>query len=263
MWADEYKSACCFTFDLDAETAWLEVEPDIENPIVFSLGDYGPRRAVPKILELLEKHELRATFFIPGKVGEDYPESVKAMIAAGHEIAAHSYQHTAPEGLSEAEEVEDITRTRAILEGFGVDINGYRIPSWGASSRSFDLLEEHGFKYSSNMMNDVIPYRHPGKRLIELPVQWMLDDWIHFGFSPGDWEKSIATPSAVYEIWSKEFAGIHSWGGVFIPTMHPQIIGRPSRLNMLDEFISFVKSHEGVWITTCSEVVNHLDAVLE
>jgi peptidoglycan/xylan/chitin deacetylase (PgdA/CDA1 family) len=90
----------------------------------------------------------------------------------------------------------------------------------------------------------------------------MLDDWIHFGFAPGDWEKSIATPSAALEIWSKEFAGIHDWGGVFVVTMHPQIIGRPSRINMLDEFISFVKSHEGVWIATCTEVTEYLDTVL-
>jgi peptidoglycan/xylan/chitin deacetylase (PgdA/CDA1 family) len=262
MWPDGMKSACCLTFDLDAETAWLEVAPDIENPIVLSLGNYGPRRAIPKILELLEKHEVKGTFFIPGKIAEDYPGSVEAIIESGHEIAAHSYKHTAPEELSEAEEVEDITRTLAILKGFGVDIQGYRIPSWGASPRTFDLLEEHGFKYSSNMMNDVMPYRHPEKKLIELPVQWMLDDWIHFGFAPGDWEKSIATPSAVLEIWSKEFAGIHEWGGVFVPTMHPQIIGRPSRINMLDEFISFVKSHEGVWIAPCSQVAEHLDSVL-
>ena len=150
-----------------------------------------------------------------------------------------------------------------ILKGFGVEIMGYRIPSWGASPRTFDLLEQQGFKYSSNMMNDVMPYRHPGKKLIELPVQWLLDDWIQFGFSPGDWEKSIAPPSAALETWSAEFAGIHGWGGVFVLTMHPQLIGRPSRINMLDEFISFVKSHEGVWITTCGEVAEHLDDVLD
>lgn len=263
MWPDGYKSACCLTFDLDAETAWLEVAPEVENPIVLSLGNYGPRRAVPKILELLDKHAVKGTFFIPGKIGEDYPESVRAIIEAGHEIAAHSYDHKAPEGMSEEVEVEDLKRTRAILEGFGVEVQGYRIPSWGASPRTFMLLEEHGFKYSSNMMNDVIPYRHEGLNLIELPVQWLLDDWIQFGFAPGDWEKSIAPPSAALETWSAELSGIHDWGGVFVLTMHPQLIGRPSRINMLDEFIKFVKTHEGVWITTCSEVANHLDGVLE
>ncbi len=263
MWPDGIKSAVCLTFDLDAETVWIDIDPEnADRPIVLSLGHYGPKVAIPRILEMLKKHDVQATFFIPGKVGEDYAPTVETIIQAGHELAAHSYKHTSPEVLSKAEEVDDINRTRAILEGFGVEINGYRIPSWGASPRSISLLEKLGFKYSSNMMDDVRPYRHNGMKLIELPVQWMLDDWIHFGFGPGEWEKTIATPSHTREVFEAEFEGIHRWGGVFVPTIHPQISGRPSRLHMLDEFISFVKSHEGVWIATCGEIAEHLNTVL-
>jgi hypothetical protein len=123
-------------------------------------------------------------------------------------------------------------------------------------------LSKHGFSYSSNMMDDIRPYRHEETGLIELPVQWLMDDWIHYGFGHGSWPKKIATNSEVREIWDAEFEGICELGGVFIPTMHPQVIGRPSRLKMLDGFIDFVKGHEGVWIATCAEVAARANAVL-
>lgn len=112
------------------------------------------------------------------------------------------------------------------------------------------------------MMDDIRPSRHAATDIIELPVQWLMDDWIHFGFGPGDWTKKIARNSEVREIWDAEFEGIHALGGTFILTMHPQVIGRPSRLKLLDEFIDFVKSYNGVWIGTGSEITDHLNKTL-
>jgi peptidoglycan/xylan/chitin deacetylase (PgdA/CDA1 family) len=108
------------------------------------------------------------------------------------------------------------------------------------------------------MMDDIKPYCHTGVNIIELPVQWILDDWVHFGFGSGDWTKKISTNSEVSEIWEAEFEGIYKLGGSFILTMHPQVIGRPSRLNMLDNFISYLKSYEGVWITTCEKIARQV-----
>jgi peptidoglycan/xylan/chitin deacetylase (PgdA/CDA1 family) len=95
---------------------------------------------------------------------------------------------------------------------------------------------------------------HPDTDLVELPIQWILDDAPHFWFAGDTWNKKISTPSEVREIWGAEFEGIYSLGGSFILTMHPQIIGRPHRLRLLEEFIAFVRSHPGVWITTCAEI---------
>src|SRR5947199_86882 len=104
------------------------------------------------------------------------------------------------------------------------------------------LLEKHGFAYSSNLMDDLRPYRHEGKQLVELPIQWILDDAAHFWFDGREsWTRRISTPGEVREIWEAEFAGIRDLGGAFVLTMHPQIIGRPSRLALLDGFIAHVR----------------------
>ena len=167
------------------------------------------------------------------------------------------YTHASPHQLTKEQEEDQLTRTRKILEGFGSEVTGYRSPSWDLSENTLPLLQKHGFRYSSNLMDDIRPYRHPDTDMIELPIQWILDDWVHFGFGPGSWGSKISTDSEVREIWDSEFEGISELGGSFILTMHPQVIGRPSRIKLLDEFISFVKSHDNSWITTCSEIATY------
>ena len=104
-------------------------------------------------------------------------------------------------------------------------------------------------------MDDIRPYRHDGLDLVELPVQWILDDAPHFWFDGGSgWNRRISTPGEVREIWEAEFTGIRELEGAFILTMHPQIIGRPSRLALLDAFLGFVTSHEDVWVAPCREI---------
>ena len=255
MWPKNAQCAVSFTFDFDAESVWISENPDNANkPGVLSQGRYAPRVAIPLILDLLKRHGIKTTFFIPGITAEIYPDSVKKIVDAGHELAVHGYTHTSPTNLQPEEEEETLIRTRKILEGFGAQITGYRSPSWDFSQYTLGFLQKHGFSYSSNMMDDIRPYRHPDTDVIELPIQWILDDAPHFWFNDESWTKKISTPREVREIWDAEFEGIHELGGSFILTMHPQVIGRPHRLKMLDEFIGFVMSHRDVWIKTCAEI---------
>ena len=107
------------------------------------------------------------------------------------------------------------------------------------------------------MMDDIRPYRHPSFDIIELPVQWILDDAPQFWFDDvSSWTKKISTPSEVREIWEGEFLGIHELGGLTVLTMHPQIIGRPGRLRMLDDFIDFVRSTPGVEVARARDVAS-------
>jgi hypothetical protein len=108
-------------------------------------------------------------------------------------------------------------------------------------------------------MDDLHPYLHPGGELVELPIQWILDDAAHFWFSGSgmDWTRTISPPSHVHEIWSAELEGIVALGGCCIVTMHPQVIGRPHRLAFLDRFISEVRARGDVWIATCAEIAAH------
>ena len=255
-WPNGARGAVAFTFDFDAEEVWIGDDPENANlPGLLSQGTYGAKVAVPLILELLARHGLRQTFFIPGRVAERHPHRVSEILAAGHEVGHHGYTHTSPANLDAAAEEAELTKALEILRGFGADPVGYRSPSWDFSRATLGLLERHGFAYSSNLMDDLRPYRHEGKQLVELPIQWILDDAAHFWFSSGmDWTRSISPPRVVREIWWDELDGIVTRGGACVITMHPQVIGRPHRVKFLDQFMTDVKARGDCWIATCSEI---------
>jgi peptidoglycan/xylan/chitin deacetylase (PgdA/CDA1 family) len=255
MWPRGARCAAAFTFDFDAEEVWIGEDPANANrPGVLSQGTYGAKVAVPLILELLARRSVRSTFFVPGRVAEAHPGRVTEIVSAGHELAHHGYTHTSPINLSRQEEEGELSKGREILHSFGAEVIGYRSPSWDLSPHTLDLLEAQGFRYSSNLMDDVRPYRHADRSLVELPVQWILDDAAHFWFDGATWTKKISTTAEVRSIWQEEFMGIRELGGCCVFTMHPQIIGRPSRLRLLDEMIDFVTFQKDVWVTTCGEI---------
>ena len=259
MWPDGKRCAAAFTFDFDAEEVWIGEDPaNADKPGVLSQGTYGAKVAVPLILDLLLRKGINATFFIPGRVAERHPERVKEIAAAGHEVAHHGYTHTSPTKLARQEEERELTKGLEILRSFGAEVVGYRSPSWDFSAHTEDLLQRHGFLYSSNFMDDLHPYRREGTTLIELPVQWMLDDAPHFWFDGASWTKKISTTDEVRSIWEAEFRGYLRFGGAFVLTMHPQIIGRPSRLELLEGFIDFVQSHRDAWVATCRQIVQRV-----
>jgi peptidoglycan/xylan/chitin deacetylase (PgdA/CDA1 family) len=253
-WPDGKRCAVAFTFDFDAEEAIVADDPaNADRPGVLSQGTYGAKVAVPLILELLAARGVAATFFVPGRVAERHPHRVDEILAAGHELAHHGYTHTSPTSLSREEEDAELRKGLDVLRSFGAQVVGYRSPAWDFSAHTKELLDEHGFVYSSNFMDDLRPYRHD-TGLIELPVQWTLDDAAHFWFDGASWDKKISTASEVREIWEGELRGYRRLGGAFVLTMHPQIIGRPYRLELLEGFIDHVRSHDDVWVATCREI---------
>lgn len=255
MWPEGRTAAAAFTFDFDAEEVWIGEDPaNADRPGVLSQGTFGAKVALPRVLEVLDRHGVRATFFIPGRVAERHPDRVKEIVAAGHEIGHHGYTHTSPTKLTRDEEEAELVRGKEILEAFGVELAGYRSPSWDFSPSTLELIERHGFRYSSNLMDDVRPYRHEGSRIVEVPVHWTLDDAPHFWFDGATWTKKISTTAEVRSIWEEEFLGIREWGGAAVFTMHPQIIGRPSRLRFLDAFVGWVREHDDAWVATCGEI---------
>jgi peptidoglycan-N-acetylglucosamine deacetylase len=255
MWPDGMRCAASFTFDFDAEEVWIGEDPaNAEKPGVLSQGTYGAKVAVPLILDLLRDHGITATFFVPARVAERHPLRVEQIVEAGHELAHHGYTHTSPTKLTRDDEEMELVKGLEILRSFGADVTGYRSPSWDFSAHTEELLERHGFGYSSNFMDDLTPYRREASSLVEVPIQWTLDDAAHFWFDGATWTKKISTASEVREIWEGEFRGYHRLGGAFVLTMHPQVIGRPYRLEMLDAFMTFVQKHDDVWITTCREI---------
>lgn len=258
MWPDGRRSAFAFTFDLDAEALWLDDDLELDDAVLRSHGRYASQVAVPAILDLLERHEVHATFFVVGTVAEAQPHVVSEILDAGHEIAAHGYTHRSPTALSARQRSEELDRVRAVLEAVGAEVIGYRAPSWQLPPKGIAELAAHGFRYSSNLMDAVHPYRHAGTRVVELPVHWSLDDAPFALIDPRDWTGRILPNSMLREVWEAETSGIHDMGGLTVLTMHPQVIGRPGRLSVLDEMLTDVRARDDVWAATCTQIAEHV-----
>lgn len=262
-WPEGAVAAVTFGFDLDGEIVWEDPPGSGQGSSDgISQGRYGPRRGVPRILDLLARHGVRATFFVPSRVAGRHAELVRAIVAAGHEIGAHGVDHASPSALDPAAERRVMRESLDALERIaGARPVGYRAPSWSLSDATLRITAEAGLLYSSNLMDDDLPYVHGDPAgLVELPVSWVLDDAAYFWFEGDSWDKPIASAASVEEIWMEEFAAAHAGRGFFNLTMHPQFIGRPARIEMLDRLVSRMKKYEGVWFATGREVAERVRA---
>ena len=207
---------------------------------------------MPLILDLLDRLGVPATFFVPGRVAERHAQQVRDVVAAGDELAHHGYTHTHPGRLTRSRRPPSSPSRWGCC---GASLRRRRLPvaAWDFSEATMSLLAEHGIAYSSNLMDDILPYRHPNG-VVELPVQWILDDAPHFWFSNADWTKPIRSARDVLQIWQEEAARIDRLGGLCVLALHPQIIGRPGRLAMLEEFLRWVLDQGDVRVARCAEI---------
>lgn len=268
----------CLTFDFDALSIWIETFKR-STPTALSRGEYGARVGIGRILDLLDRHGIKATFFVPGHTALTFPAETRAIAAAGHEIAAHNHVHEAPAGLEREEERAILARAeKALEEVTGSRPLGYRSPSWDLSASTLTLLAERGYLYDSSMMaDDFSPYRPRlsdevaadgtvsfGKTapLWEFPVAWELDDFPHFHFAGRPFNQGLRAPSDVGAVWEEEFTYCHRHvpGGVFTLTCHPQIIGRGPRIAMLDRLIGRMEEAGEVTFSPMAEVARRLSA---
>lgn len=263
-WPDGIRAAACFTFDLDAESPILFDHPESAAWLdVMSHQAYGPRTAVPRLLRLLDRRQIRATFFIPGWVAERWPEAARSIRDAGHEIAHHGYLH---EGARSALDVEVEERRlvrglNALDDVLGVRPRGYRAPNWELSYGLPALLVKHGFSYDSGMMDADHPYRlavSPGpgaSSIVELPGHWGLDDWEPYNYLPGITGSGvISSPADVVGRWTLELDALVDEGGLFMLTNHPFVSGRASRAKALEGLIEHAQSIDGLWIASALEI---------
>ncbi len=111
-------------------------------------------------------------------------------------------------------------------------------------------------------MGDDEPYHIQAgahERLLEIPVHWTNDDWVHFGYcSSPQLGNGISSPSKVFDIWSEEFLGYYQFGGCFVLTLHPFVTGRPSRMRLLERIIGSIQGTERVWVTTLEQIADYV-----
>lgn len=258
IWNAGARCAVSLTFDVDGETLWISKDPANESrPGVLSQGAYGPKVAVPLILKLLEQFGVQATFFVPGWIVEHYPQVIASIHRGGHEIGHHGYKHEWPDSDHPEIEKEVLLKGIDAIKGItDAQPCGYRSPAWELTPNTLNFLKEEGFLYSSNLMDDFVPYMHP-QGIVELPVQWLLDDAPFFLFQTRLPSRPIWPAEFVLKAWREEFHGIYQHGGFFNLTMHPQFIGRPGRLQMLEQMLRHIFSYPDVWIAPLKDIAQY------
>lgn len=259
VWPDGKQSALLLTYDMDGDSSWIS--RGLDEPVARSAGQFEVNVGTPCILELMKWFGLKSTFFTPGWIAEQYPKMVEAVVNGGHEIGLHGYLHEPPPSLNEKQEREVIRRGSAALEALtGKRPEGYRSPIWQFSANTVRLLQEAGFKYTSDFMHTMLPTYNEvsGKSIdmINLPGNWVLDDAVYFQFHITI-RTTMRRAADVLEIYKEEFRAVHACGGLFTLVMHPQLSGRPSRVLMLKEFMDYVRGFEGVWLPSPREVVDY------
>jgi peptidoglycan/xylan/chitin deacetylase (PgdA/CDA1 family) len=263
-WPNGARCAASFSFDVDAESAMLGVDPShADRMSAISHQAYGPLTGVPRLLKILARHGITSTFFVPGYTAVRYPDVISSIVEHGHEIAHHGYLHEAMRGKTEQQEADILDRGLDVLESVtGSRPIGYRAPMWELNWHSPKLLRDRGFLYDSSLMDTDHPYElavADGGPLVEIPIQWALDDWEQYCYVP-DFSGSglIESPLKAIEMWRLEFDAMRAEGAAYVLTNHPFLSGRPSRAQALDSLIEYVRSYDDVWVTSLANIAKYV-----
>ena len=281
---------CAFGVDVDAVAGWLGSYGGEDSPDDISRGLFAGEVGAPRLLKLFAEQQLRTTWFIPGHSIETFPEQMKAVVEAGHEVGIHGYSHENPIAMTPAQEEAVLDRSIELVPQLaGKRPTGYVAPWWEFSNVTNELLLKKGIKYDHSLMhNDFHPYyvrvgdswtkidysKHPdawmkplqrGEEtdLVEIPANWYLDDLPPMMFikkSPNS--HGFVNPRHLEEMWRDQFDWVYRENdyAVFTMTIHPDVSGRPQVLLMLERLIQYIRSHDGVRFVTFDEIADDFKA---
>ena len=261
-WPDKKRIALCLSFDIDAETLWLtRNDINARHLVHLSRGLYATKQALPRILNMLDEEQLKATFFTTAYTAEIHPEIIKYIADQGHEIGYHGYMHEVKDTYDEEnalmDKVDNIIRSLTGKRSVGV-----RMPDGIIHDFHKQLWLDRGIIYSSNWRNNDGPFllEIDGKEIpiVELPKDGIVDDTSYNMYT-------LQLPEHYYlrsgremvQIWKDELDGLADEGRMLNFVMHPQFIGRPGYLRALRDFIHYAKEN-GAWIATDEQVAKHV-----
>jgi peptidoglycan/xylan/chitin deacetylase (PgdA/CDA1 family) len=262
-WPGGARCAVALSFDSDHETN--ELRDGGESIGRLSQGQYGNRQGVPRILQILSNHKVKASFFVPAVTALLYPDEQRRVVAEGHEVGIHGWIHERNSELPYTNEKDLQFRSADVLEKVtGTRPVGIRTPSWDFSPNTLAITREMGLLYDSSLMADVDCYElelnGEPTGVVELPVEWIRDDAVYFNMVRFANLRPYTPPEAVFDIFKREFDAAFREGGIFQLTMHPHISGYRSRIWILDELIRYMRSNAGVWFATHAEIAGYAKA---
>jgi peptidoglycan/xylan/chitin deacetylase (PgdA/CDA1 family) len=256
-WPGGARCAVALSFDSDHETSDLREGGQSIGRLAW--GQYGNRVGVPRILDLLARYDVKASFYVPAVTALIHPEEQRRVIAEGHEIGIHGWIHELNSVLSHEDERDLMLRSSdALAKTCGVRPVGMRTPSWDFSWNTLAIAAEMGLLYDSSLMSDEDCYELllDGEPcgVVELPVEWVRDDAVYFMMNRFSALRPYTPPADVLDIFRREFEAAYADGGLFQLTMHPHVIGYRSRIWIIEELIRLARSRPGVWFATHAEV---------
>jgi peptidoglycan/xylan/chitin deacetylase (PgdA/CDA1 family) len=262
-WKNGATFAVALSFDSDHET--IELRNGGKSYSRISQGQYGARAGMPRILKLLARHGVPATFFMPAVAAMLNEAEIKAVSGAGHEIGIHSWIHESNSRLDHETERDLSLRARDTLESLsGQRPVGMRTASWDFSPWTLKIVREMGLLYDSSLMADDEPYElldgGEATGIVELPVEWIRDDAVYFNMDRAMSLRPYGGPEMVFDIFRRELDAAFEEGGLFQLTMHPHHSGHRSRIWILDEIIRAAKAKGSVWFATHAEIAAYCAA---
>jgi peptidoglycan/xylan/chitin deacetylase (PgdA/CDA1 family) len=253
-WPAGGRVAVALTFDIDNEL----LSRNTPLPVPLSQGEYGAVSGLPRILAMLDRHQVPGTFFIPAGSAMLHPEMIPAILKSSrHEVGVHGWMHENLPSIGDAAlEARLLSQSVEYLtKAIGKRPVGFRAPSWAFSPNTLDQILKAGFLYDSSMMAMDEPYEivANGKPtgLIELPIEWILDD---FPYYSGNASGSLPSPESVYQIYRDEFDAAYQERTMLVLTTHPHVSGHRSRVAQLEKLIVYMKAKPGVWFATLEQI---------
>lgn len=256
-WPAGLRLPIALTFELQSGEGAPRLPGDRPNYMVGGAIEYGARRGAWNILETLQSQGVRGTFFVCGATAEKFPQLVREIHRAGHEIAGMSYAFERVRTLSVAREREIVRRSVRTLEDVGgAAVAGWRCPDYRVSPHTLDVLSEEGFSWDSSLLNDDYPtlFACAGGPLVELPFSTSIADKTFIGYP----YPQRGGPDGLADAWDSEFDVLRreseSAPRFMMISMQAWAIGRPAPLRVLRQFIESAKAHNSVRFARCGEL---------
>jgi len=252
-WPGNARVAVCLSFDVDNESYLLARGET--SPTTLSAADFGAQTGLPRILGLLDRYQIPASFFIPAVSAIIHPEMIPAILKSGrHEIGVHGWIHESLAPLEESEEERLLKQAIDYLtKASGKRPVGYRAPAWAFSAHTLGLLRKHGFLYDSSLQAMDEPYEIVSNGeptgLIELAIDWTLTETPYLGRGG-----TMPSPELLYQLYKDEFDGAYEQRTMFVLTLHPHVTGHRAPMHHLDKFVAYMKSKPGVWFATGEQI---------
>ena len=261
------KATVCLSYDFDAVSTWLWSYDSWDEPTRHSRGVFGAEIGAPRLLDLHDKYDVPATWFIPGHTIESFPEICGEVWDRGGDVQHHGWSHTGPATFeSEEDERADVERAvDNIVDLTGRKPTGYRSPAWDFSAHTLDILSDIGIRWeSSKMASDFTPHyvyggweappdgpyvRGEPTDIVELPVSWQRDDWPPLTFTWARPHRMGYVPEdSIFQRWYDQFDWMYENvdDGVFILTMHPQVMGQAHRIMRLEALVQHMATKPDV-----------------